>query len=567
MKHAFSLLTLLLAVLPALAAADAPPPPAKPNIVIFIADDLTWHDVACFGGPTAAKTPNLERLASEGIKLTGFFSPASVCSPTRQALLTGMYPVRNGAYPNHALVRAGTKSLPHHLKALGYRCACVGKTHFGPSTSYPFDRMVAMRGEKAGGKGEDSGDGELDATAMEQFIRSDAKQPFCLYVATHEPHGPWTKGDKSAYGDPAQLKLPPYLVDTPETRRELPAYYAEVTYMDAQVGGLMKLLEKTGHAQDSLFLFVSEQGSSVPHGKWTCYDPGIRVAAIARWPGKIQPGTANAALVQYVDVLPTLIAAAGGDPTQLDTGCPDATGQRGFDGRSFLDVLSGKSEHLRDYVFAEHTARGIIKGPPAYGTRAVRDKRWKLILNLEPDAEFANAVSGGALLQSWRRKGEAGDAFARVQAARYTKRPPLELYDLQTDPWELTDVADKPENSDTIARLRTQLDAWMKQQGDAGDKTEREANQHQSGNHQTATEKPPSKKSADAAAAKPVDNRAASRGTNFDRKDANHDGKLSREEFLSSVPDPDVAKTRFAKWDTNKDGFLSREEFISMGGK
>lgn len=470
-RRAFIALTtaLLLAPLAVLHAADTQP--ARPNVVIFIADDLSWHDVACFGGPTDAKTPHLDRLAREGLKLTGFFSPASVCAPVRQALLTGLYPIRSGAYPNHSHVKPGTKSLPHYLQALGYRSACVGKTHFGPRASYPFDKMLPIRDKKAGGKGGADGDGVLDTTAMERFARADAAQPFFLYVATHEPHGPWTEGDQSAY-DPAKLKIPPYLVDTTETRRGLAAYYAEVTCLDAQVGDVLRMLEKTGHAQDTLFLFFSEQGSSVPQGKWTCYDPGIRVAAIARWPGRIKPGSENAALVQYVDVAPTLIEAAGGQPP--------ATPAR-IDGRNFLGVLLGKTDHHRDFVFAQHTARGINRGPEAYGTRAVRDTRWKLIVNLEPGAEFSNVISNGALLSSWRRKGEAGDAFARAQAARYTRRPSVELYDLQSDPWELKNVADRPENRETVARLRAQLDAWMTQQGDEGDKTEREANEHQPG--------------------------------------------------------------------------------------
>lgn len=159
-----------------------------------------------------------------------------------------------------------------------------------------------------------------------------------------------------------------------------------------------------------MFLFFSEQGSSVPQGKWTCYDPGIRVAAIARWPGKIKPGTENAAFVQYVDVLPTLLTAAGAKP-------PAAPAE--MDGRSFLDVLRGQTDRHREYVFAQHTARGIIKGPPAYGTRAVRDTRWKLIVNLEPETEFSNAISDGALLQSWYRKGHAvrGPASRAVHRA------------------------------------------------------------------------------------------------------------------------------------------------------
>ena len=214
-----------------------------PNVVIFIADDLSWHDVACFGGPTDAKTPHLDRLAREGLKFTGFFSPASVCSPTRQALLTGLYPVRSGAYPNHAVVRAGVRSLPHHLKPLGYRTATFGKTHYGPAAAFPFDLKVGMASggaaaPKAGG--EDAEAGFLDFPALERFIAADSRQPFCAYLASHEPHGPWNQGNSAAY-DPAKLTLPPYLVDTPETRQALSAYYAEVSMLDDQVGTVESL--------------------------------------------------------------------------------------------------------------------------------------------------------------------------------------------------------------------------------------------------------------------------------------------------------------------------------------
>lgn len=472
----------------AVAAAERPP-----NVVIFIADDLSWHDVVCFGGPTDAKTPHLDQLAREGLKLTGFYSPAAVCSPLRQALLTGMYPVRNGAYPNHAAVREGVRSLPHYLKPLGYRTACLGKTHFDPPAAYPFDVIEITRLGAPGTANQTAGaveidDGDFDFGALERFIQADPQRPFCAYIATHEPHGPWNKGDQSAF-DPARLKVPPYHVDTPETRRELAAYYAEVALLDQEVGSVMQTLEKTGQAGSTLFLFVSEQGSGVPHAKWSLYNPGIRVAAIARWPGKIKPGSENAALVQYVDVLPSIIAAAGGDPSIIDTGCPDAAGYRGFDGRSFLDVLLGKTDRLRDVVFAQHTTRGIKDGSEAYASRAACDGRWKLIVNLHAESTFNNLLVNAPVLQSWRRKGQQGDAFAAEQAARYTKRPAIELYDLQADPWELTNAADRPENAATLGRLRAQLDAWMRQQGDLGDQTEREATEHQAGKRSTAKPK------------------------------------------------------------------------------
>ena len=452
---------------------------SQPNFVIFIADDLSWHDVACFGGPTYAKTPHLDQLASEGMKLTAFYSPAAVCSPVRQSLLTGMYPVRSGAYPNHAIVNAGAKSLPHYLKPLGYRTVGVGKKHFARPQNYPFDQWFPMLGEPNAGGGEDSGNGDLDLKGLEQFLDANKQSPFFAYIAPNEPHGPWSKGDRSAY-DPADLNnLAPYLVDTPEMRDGLARYYAEVSLLDQSVGAVLQTLKKTGRETNTLFIFVSEQGSSVPQGKWSLYNPGIRVAAIAAWPGKIKPGSSNDAMVQYVDILPTLIAAAGGDPVKADTGCPDATGDRGFDGRSFLDVLLGKTNRLRDAVFAQHTTRGIANGSDAYASRAVFDGRWKLIVNIHHETEFRNGISNGALIKSWRNKGQQGDAFAAAQAARYTKRPQFELYDLQTDPWELTNVADHPDNATTLTRLRAQLAAWMKQQGDEGHETEMKAFDHQ----------------------------------------------------------------------------------------
>jgi uncharacterized sulfatase len=554
------LAALLLAPLAALYAAE----PVKPNIVIFIADDLSWYDVACFGGPTSAKTPNVDRLAGEGMKLMNFYSPAAVCAPVRQALLTGLYPVRNGAYPNHSHIKPGTKSLPHHLKPLGYRTACIGKTHFGPPESFPFDLLEIARNDKTAkkekGGGDEADDGEINLNAFEKFTTKD-EQPFCAYLATHEPHGPFTKGDPFAH-DPKSFVLPPYLPDTEVTRKQLQGYYAEINVLDQQVGEVMKILQRTGKAANTLLLFVSEQGNGFPFSKWTLYNPGIRVAAIARWPGHIKPGSTSVALVQYVDVLPTILAAAGADPDAIDTGCPDATGNKGFDGRSFLDVLLGQREKLRDYVFAENTMLGVIGIESPYASRMVGDGRWKLIVNFHASAPFPHA--GFGLGKNWKMEGERGNAFAATQLARFTKRPANELYDLQNDPWELKNVADKPENKETITRLRAQLDAWMKQQGDEGAKTEQEAYEHQGnrGQRKTASGKESPLKT-DVAAKKSVSDRADI----FEKKDKNHDGKLSREEFLATQSDPETAKARFEKWDTDKDGSLSRDEFINSGGK
>lgn len=436
---------------------------AKPNIVVVIADDLTYHDLGCWGNKDV-HTPNLDRLAAEGMRLTHCYTPAPVCSPTRQALYTGLFPIKSGAYPNHSVVKPGVKSLPHYLKPLGYRVGLVGKTHFGPPESYPFE-FPALAGENGKPAENEEDETALDYGAAERFITRNPKEPYCLVITPHEPHSPWNKGDASAY-KPAQITLPPYLVDTPLTRRAVSRYYAEVTYLDQQIGRIMEAVERSGQKDNTLFLFVSEQGSSLPHGKWTLYDVGIRSATIARWPARIKAGTKSDALCQYVDFLPTFLEMAGGTPAP------------GIDGRSILKVLTGEANTARDYVYAEATSRGIFSGPEAYGIRAVADQRWKYILNLNSEATFQNTETNTPLFKSWVAKGQT-DTFAREQAYRYQHRPAVELYDLQADPYEMKNLAEQPEQKATLARLRTALDAWMKEQGDEGVKTEMEAKQHQ----------------------------------------------------------------------------------------
>lgn len=447
----------------------------SPNFVIIIGDDSTYLDYGFNGSPNV-KTPNLDRLASEGVQFTHFYSPASVCSPLRQALLTGLYPVRNGAFPNHARIYSGVKSLPAYLKPLGYRTACIGKIHFAPAESYPFDSFYKMIEQ-------DDNKNPNELQKIESFINESGKQPFLLYVASHEPHAPHNKGNVDAY-DKDSITLPPYLVDTPETRNKLAKYYAEITYLDWQVGQVVQLLEKTGHAENTLILFFSEQGNDLPHGKWTLYDGGIRVAAVARWTGKIKSGTKNNALIQYVDIVPTLIELAGGNPLSEKTGRPDVFGKDNFDGQSFVDVLFGKTTKFRDYAFAQFTGRGINQGPLAYASRAVTDGHWKLIDNIHYDKEFKNVATNGNIYKSWIQKGNTGDSFAKEQAERYVKRPEWELYDLDSDPYELKNVAENPENKDILSKLKIELKKWMTQQGDQGHQTELEAYERQTGQRQ-----------------------------------------------------------------------------------
>ncbi len=465
----------LMAVPAVLGAADAPS--SRPNFLLIIADDLCWRDLG-FTGNREVRTPNIDRLRSEGMYLQAMFTPATTCSPSRHALYTGLYCVRAGAYPNHTRAYDGTKSMFIHLKERGYRVALQNKTHVGPPATFPYEHIA----------------GADDLTPAKAFLTRDKTQPWLFVFASNDPHGPWTRGPQDLY-DPAKLTVPPYLHDNAITREQLAAYYAEIAKLDEQVGALMTLLDETQQTRNTMVIFISEQGSSFPYGgKWSVYDNGIRVATVVRWPGRVKPGSSSDALVQYVDVPPTFLAAAGVNPAQIDTGCPDAKGNRGFDGRSFLDVLLGKSDRLRDYVFSQHTTVGIIGYQEPYPMRAVRDTRYKLIRNLAPQNTYSiGGIHKGEPITSWQADA-AQDPKLAARIDWLFHRPAEELYDLETDPYEMKSLAEEPKYAQIEVRLGRQLDAWMAQQGDKGMETELKATSRQGkGAEDQAQDKPAAK--------------------------------------------------------------------------
>ena len=444
----------------------------RPNILLLIGDDMTCEDSEPYGS-RQVRTPNMARLAREGMCFDRMFTATAMCAPTRQQLYTGMYPVRNGAYPNHSKVYDGVKSLPHYLKTLGYRVGLIGKRHFGPPASFPFETVGNEKDKK----------GASNTAAIAEFVNRDKQQPYCLIVCSNEPHGPWNMGDPAAY-KADELTVPPYLVDCPQTRRDLTKYFAEITYLDGQLGDCLKIVDESGRSNNTIVIFTSEQGSSFPFGgKWTCYEMGLKTAFIVRWPAAVKAGTRNGALTQYVDVTPTLIEAAGGAPETIQTGRPDAHGATGFDGRSFLNVLLGKTNQHRDYVYGAHTTRGIINGSACYPVRSVRGERYKYIWNPNHEAVFYNVIATrpDELLQIWKDIGKTNPAVA-ARARSYQHRPAEELYDLEKDPYELRNLADDPAYAKIKARLRKALERWMAQQGDEGNATELKAIERQGPN-------------------------------------------------------------------------------------
>jgi uncharacterized sulfatase len=303
---------------------------------------------------------------------------------------------------------------------------------------------------------------------IDQLFAETAKggKPFCLFACSNEPHSPWNKGDASKY-PPAKVKLPPYLVDTPRMRSDFSNYLAEITYYDSQVGEIVGLLEKHGLSKNTLVMVVSEQGNGFPFAKWTCYDHGLQSAMIVRWPGKVKAGAVTDAMVEYVDVTPTFIDAAAGKAVN------------GLDGKSFLPVLRGETQTHKQHVFGIMTTRGIINGTDAFAIRSVRGMRYKLILNLNHESKFTNACTKSPAFKSMVAKAATGDATAKRLVHDYHHRPAVELFDLKTDPLEMSNLAGQTDLKKVQINLRAKLEAWMKAQGDEGVATELKSKERQ----------------------------------------------------------------------------------------
>lgn len=427
----------------------------KPNVVLFLADDLSWSDCSPFGGKEI-RTPNMARLAHEGMTLTHAFVASPSCAPSRAALLTGLDPMRNGAMLNQTRPRPEIKKWPAYFRALGYETAAVGKVaHYAQVKDYGFDHVSHFTYH----------DDACVEAAVEWLGKRRPTRPLCLLVGTNWPHVPWPR--KTAY-DPAALSLPPKLVDTPATREARARYAAAVANADRDLGLVYDAARK--HlGSDTLFLFSSDHGSQFPFGKWNCYDGGLRTPLIVAWPGHVKAGSHSDALVSWIDLLPTCLEAVGG--------IPPATGFEAgqISGRSFLGVLRGETAQHRDKIFATHSGDGKMN---RYPIRTVRTRQWKYIRNLDPSAEFhshvdkATAGDGRAYWDSWVEKAKT-DPTAAAVIRRYHTRPAEELYDLTADLRELHNLASEPAHASTLKTLRSDLDTWMKKQGDEGLKTER----------------------------------------------------------------------------------------------
>lgn len=451
------------------AAVSATPAPliAAPtgrhrNVLLLISDDQGL-DLGIYGTPI--RTPRLDRLAREGAYFTQGYAAVSSCSPSRAVINTGLYTHQNGMYGlqhdvHHQSLLDGIETLPAMLRRAGFATALVGKKHVGPDRAFPYEAELVP--ERSGIR-----DVRELATAASSFIRSTDDRPFFVTVAYSDPHRAavdygndrkWPGVQPVAY-DPRKVPIPRHLPDLPAVRHDLAEYYESLSRLDTGVGMLLDDLAATGRADDTLVIFLSDNGRPFPAAKTNLYDPGLHLPLIVRAPG-LGSGR-NDAIVSWVDVAPTVLEWTG---VAAPTAYP-------LSGRSLLPLVGKRDDPARDAVFASHDFHEINQ---YYPMRSIRTRTHSYILNIAHPLVYpiAGDVAGS---ESWKAiVADPTIRLGRRTQAAYLKRPAEELYDLTRDPDELTNLADDPALADIKAALAKRLhdmraatkDPWLAGQTD-----------------------------------------------------------------------------------------------------
>ncbi len=423
----------------------------KPNILWLIAEDF-GPALGCYGQKNVS-TPNLDRLALEGVRYNHFYTTAPVCSPSRSAFMTGMYQTTIGAHqhrtPDKKPLPDGVQILPHWMRDAGYFTANLEKL---PDT-FEF-----------------KGTGKTDWNFISPGANFDSDnwadlkshQPFFAQLNFHETHRVFNGPNKA---DPSRLELPPYYPDHPVTRKDYARYLDAAMELDRKVGLILDQLEKEGLAQNTIIIFIGDNGEAHVRGKQFCYEEGLHVPLIIHLPKSVpapkdfRAGSADDRLLEAIDLAPTMLTLAGaGIPPKMQ-------------GRTFLGAKAGQP---KEYIFGardrcDETAMRI---------RTVRDARYRYIRNFTPEVPFLapnnykeKQYPVWNLLKELNAEGKLTPAQAVLCAPRL---PEEELYDLQSDPHEIKNLADsgKSEDQAALKRLRDVLKNWIKETHDQGETPE-----------------------------------------------------------------------------------------------
>ncbi|KAL6250992.1 hypothetical protein RBB50_001200 [Rhinocladiella similis] len=435
------------------------------NILLLIADDL-GRMLGCYGEKNI-KTPNIDHLAQQGTLFNNAFASTASCSGSRSVIYSGLHTHENGQYglghgKHHFMTFDQIETAPRLLKGGGYLTGIIGKVHVGPDHVYPWEFRT------------ESPSRDVDWVALQsaEFFKVAAKgdRPFFLTVGFMDPHRDPTRGgfangadqrpeDRVVYS-PDQVQIPDFLSDIPEVRTELAEYYQAISRMDRGVGMILEALEESGFAENTLVMFVSDNGAPFLNSKTTLFDAGVRLPMIIRNP-ESNAGTINPNLVSFVDILPTFLDWARVAEKRPSAGDSETRVRRG---RSLLPILNERDLQPHwNMVYGSHTFHEISN---YYPTRFIRTERYKYHRNIawKLDFPFSTDLYGS---MSWEGMRNIHPVVIGQRPLRnYVRRPPEELYDLQEDPQEVNNLAASPTHRTLVEDLRAKMEAWQKRTRD-----------------------------------------------------------------------------------------------------
>lgn len=470
-RRMVAVLLLSVSVVAAEPAPGAQPAPAAPadrlNILLITADDMNYDSLGVTGCRIPAVTPHIDRLASEGMRFVHAHVTIAVCQPSRSVLMTGRYPHRNGAMGFEA-IRNDVPTLQESLRAAGYMNGIFGKVnHLAPQSKFCWD-VIGPTGEL--GHGRDPAMYYKHAKAFFQAAKA-AGKPFFLMANSHDPHrpfagskqeenaiaraskddAPWPKA--SRYYRPEEVTVPCFLPELPDVRKEVAEYFASVHRCDETVGEILRALRETGAEDNTLVMFLSDNGMAFPYAKTNCYLASTRTPWIVRWPGRTKPKTVDTDhMISGIDFMPTILEAAG--LPRVD----------GMDGKSFAPLLRGEKQADRDWVCTTFNQTSAKQNFPM---RAVQTKRFGYIFNAWADGRtvFKNESQSGLTFAAMKQAAESNPAIeARVNFFVY--RVPEEFYDFEKDPCALHNLIDDPQYADQIKQFRAKMRQTMESTND-----------------------------------------------------------------------------------------------------
>lgn len=441
-----------------------------PNVVVFTVDDMDYTTLNINGCPVPGLTPNMDRLAREGILFDLAHVPNAVCQPSRQSMMTGLHPHRYGAC-GFEPVPPGVPNLSELLMSNGWYTASFNKGR--DYQSFKWNTFVDGYGVE--GFGRDAG--LFVGSAKKAIVEASAqKKPFFLNIATSDPHRPlagsdqekaklaqeqknWPKA-RAYFPDvvrtytPQEAWVPPYLPDLPEIRKEWAQYYTSVHRADQTLGRILDLLQSEGLESTTMVIFYSDNGASFPTSKQNCYPYSTRTPLIIRWPAVIKAGCRDRQhLVTTMDLMPTVLDAANISlPARLD-------------GRSLLSLFKGETQSGRDHVFT--TQNYILPGVQVYPMRALQTRDYCYIFNAWSDGQtcFNGECHEGLSFAAIQKAAVSNSQMAkRLKQILY--RVPEELYDLRCDPWCLTNRVNDSGVAEILTELKQRMESEMRQSQD-----------------------------------------------------------------------------------------------------